>query len=133
VVAGELLLKPLYKYSNSVIIKPFQSYQTSIKDKLGIDSFLVQPIQRLTRYPLLLQQFISVRCSWFSSIEFLVKNELFQEFYKSGISCKPVLTAVCKLETRMRRALDVVNQAEEIPNIEELNEVIYLLTYLLFI
>jgi len=33
----------------------------------------------------------------------------------------------------MRRALDVVNQAEEIPNIEELNEVIYLLTYLLFI
>ncbi|XP_016947740.1 kalirin isoform X2 [Drosophila biarmipes] len=80
-----------------------QSYQTSIKDKLGIDSFLVQPIQRLTRYPLLLQQFIS-------------------EFYKSGISCKPVLTAVCKLETRMRRALDVVNQAEEIPNIEELNE-----------
>ncbi|KAH8275485.1 hypothetical protein KR026_008594 [Drosophila bipectinata] len=80
-----------------------QTYQTSIKDKLGIDSFLVQPIQRLTRYPLLLQQFIS-------------------EFYKSGISCKPVLTAVCKLETRMRRALDVVNQAEEIPNIEELNE-----------
>ncbi|KAH8290505.1 hypothetical protein KR054_003720 [Drosophila jambulina] len=80
-----------------------QSYQTSIKDKLGIDSFLVQPIQRLTRYPLLLQQFIS-------------------EFYKSGISCKPVLSAVCKLETRMRRALDVVNQAEEIPNIEELNE-----------
>ncbi|XP_016988843.1 rho guanine nucleotide exchange factor 25 isoform X1 [Drosophila rhopaloa] len=80
-----------------------QTYQTQIKDKLGIDSFLVQPIQRLTRYPLLLQQFIS-------------------EFYKSGISCKPVLTAVCKLETRMRRALDVVNQAEEIPNIEELNE-----------
>ncbi|XP_016999450.2 rho guanine nucleotide exchange factor 25 isoform X1 [Drosophila takahashii] len=80
-----------------------QAYQTQIKDKLGIDSFLVQPIQRLTRYPLLLQQFIS-------------------EFYKSGISCKPVLTAVCKLETRMRRALDVVNQAEEIPNIEELNE-----------
>ncbi|XP_017026993.1 kalirin isoform X1 [Drosophila kikkawai] len=80
-----------------------QTYQTSIKDKLGIDSFLVQPIQRLTRYPLLLQQFIS-------------------EFYKSGISCKPVLSAVCKLETRMRRALDVVNQAEEIPNIEELNE-----------
>ncbi|KAH8400910.1 hypothetical protein KR009_001740 [Drosophila setifemur] len=80
-----------------------QTYQTTIKDKLGIDSFLVQPIQRLTRYPLLLQQFIS-------------------EFYKSGISCKPVLSAVCKLETRMRRALDVVNQAEEIPNIEELNE-----------
>ncbi|KAH8296911.1 hypothetical protein KR044_000644, partial [Drosophila immigrans] len=81
----------------------FQSYQTSIKDKLGIDSFLVQPIQRLTRYPLLLQQFIS-------------------EFYKSGISCKPVLSAVCKLETRMRRQLDVVNQSEEISNIDELNE-----------
>ncbi|XP_032590650.1 kalirin isoform X2 [Drosophila grimshawi] len=80
-----------------------QSYQTKIKDKLGIDSFLVQPIQRLTRYPLLLQQFIS-------------------EFYKTGISCKPVLSAVCKLETRMRRQLDVVNQAEEIHNIDELNE-----------
>ncbi|XP_034107149.1 kalirin isoform X1 [Drosophila albomicans] len=80
-----------------------QNYQTSIKDKLGIDSFLMQPIQRLTRYPLLLQQFIS-------------------EFYKNGISCKPVLSAVCKLETRMRRQLDVVNQSEEIPNIDELNE-----------
>ncbi|XP_034650798.1 triple functional domain protein isoform X1 [Drosophila subobscura] len=80
-----------------------QTYQSTIKDKLGIDSFLVQPIQRLTRYPLLLQQFIS-------------------EFYKSGISCKPVLSSVCKLETRMRRALDVVNQAEEIPNIDELHE-----------
>ncbi|KAL7738030.1 hypothetical protein ACLKA6_006383 [Drosophila palustris] len=80
-----------------------QSYQTTIKDKLGIDSFLMQPIQRLTRYPLLLQQFIS-------------------EFYKSGISCKPVLSAVCKLETRLRRQLDVVNQAEEIPSIDELNE-----------
>ncbi|KAH8395375.1 hypothetical protein KR222_003401, partial [Zaprionus bogoriensis] len=78
-------------------------YQTKIKDKLGIDSFLVQPIQRLTRYPLLLQQFIS-------------------EFYKSGISCKPVLSSACKLETRMRRHLDVVNQAEEILNIDELNE-----------
>ncbi|XP_037955284.1 kalirin-like isoform X1 [Teleopsis dalmanni] len=81
----------------------FQGLQTEINDKLGIDSFLVQPIQRLTRYPLLLQQFIS-------------------EFYKSGISCKPVLVSVCKLETRMRRLLEVVNQAEEISYIEDINE-----------
>ncbi|XP_037888112.1 myosin-M heavy chain isoform X2 [Glossina fuscipes] len=76
-----------------------QNYQTEIQDKLGIDSFLVQPIQRLTKYPLLLKQLIS-------------------EFF--GIKCKPVLTAICKLETRMRGLLDVVNQAEEIPYIEEL-------------
>ncbi|XP_067626834.1 rho guanine nucleotide exchange factor 25 isoform X2 [Eurosta solidaginis] len=80
-----------------------QSWQNKINDKLGIDSFLVQPIQRLTRYPLLLQQFIS-------------------EFYKSGISCKPVLVSVCKLETRMRRLLEVVNQAEDVPAIEDLAE-----------
>ncbi|XP_050325141.1 pleckstrin homology domain-containing family G member 4B isoform X2 [Bactrocera neohumeralis] len=77
-----------------------QNVQNEISDKLGIDSFLVQPIQRLTRYPLLLQQFIS-------------------EFYKSGISCKPVLASVCKLETRMRRLLEVVNQAEDVPAIDE--------------
>ncbi|XP_054740092.1 rho guanine nucleotide exchange factor 25 isoform X1 [Anastrepha obliqua] len=80
-----------------------QNLQNQINDKLGIDSFLVQPIQRLTRYPLLLQQFIS-------------------EFYKSGISCKPVLASVCKLETRLRRLLEVVNQAEEVPAIDELGE-----------
>ncbi|XP_073846459.1 uncharacterized protein isoform X2 [Musca autumnalis] len=79
----------------------FQNYQNEINDRLGIDSFLVQPIQRLTRYPLLLSQFIS-------------------EFYKSGINCKPVLVSVCKLETRMRRLLEVVNQSEEVLNIEEL-------------
>ncbi|XP_075166754.1 uncharacterized protein LOC142238907 isoform X2 [Haematobia irritans] len=79
----------------------FQNYQIEINDRLGIDSFLVQPIQRLTRYPLLLQQFIS-------------------EFYKSGINCKPVLVSVCKLETRMRRLLEVVNQSEEVLNIDEL-------------
>uniref|UniRef100_A0A1A9WWT1 DH domain-containing protein n=1 Tax=Glossina brevipalpis TaxID=37001 RepID=A0A1A9WWT1_9MUSC len=76
-----------------------QSYQTEIRDKLGIDSFLVQPIQRLTKYPLLLKQLIS-------------------EFF--GIKCKPVLTAICKLETRMRGLLEIVNQAEEIPYIDEL-------------
>uniref|UniRef100_A0A034VZZ9 Pleckstrin homology domain-containing family G member 4B n=1 Tax=Bactrocera dorsalis TaxID=27457 RepID=A0A034VZZ9_BACDO len=80
-----------------------QNVQNEISDKLGIDSFLVQPIQRLTRYPLLLQQFIS-------------------EFYKSGISCKPVLASVCKLETRMRRLLEVVNQAEDVPAIDEIAE-----------
>ncbi|XP_059226539.1 kalirin isoform X2 [Stomoxys calcitrans] len=79
----------------------FQNYQIEINDRLGIDSFLVQPIQRLTRYPLLLQQFIS-------------------EFYKSGINCKPVLVSVCKLETRLRRLLEVVNQSEEVFNIDEL-------------
>ncbi|XP_018790114.1 PREDICTED: pleckstrin homology domain-containing family G member 4B isoform X2 [Bactrocera latifrons] len=80
-----------------------QNVQNEISDKLGIDSFLVQPIQRLTRYPLLLQQFIS-------------------EFYKSGISCKPVLASVCKLETRMRRLLEVVNQAEDVSAIDEIAE-----------
>lgn len=34
--------------------------QTELDDKLGINSFLVQPIQRMARYPLLLQQFITV-------------------------------------------------------------------------
>lgn len=81
----------------------FKVLQTEFKDKLGIDSFLVQPIQRLTRYPLLLQQFIS-------------------EFYKSDINCKPVLMSCCKLETRMRNHLGIVNQSEEIKTIEELDE-----------
>ncbi|XP_055859035.1 triple functional domain protein isoform X1 [Episyrphus balteatus] len=81
----------------------FKTLQTEFNDKLGIDSFLVQPIQRLTRYPLLLQQLIS-------------------DFYKNGINCKPVLMSCCKLETRMRNHLAVVNQSEEIKSIEELDE-----------
>lgn len=80
-----------------------KTLQTEFNDKLGIDSFLVQPIQRLTRYPLLLQQLIS-------------------DFYKNGINCKPVLMSCCKLETRMRNHILVVNQCEEVKEIEELQE-----------
>ncbi|XP_055918159.1 pleckstrin homology domain-containing family G member 3-like [Eupeodes corollae] len=81
----------------------FKTLQTEFNDKLGIDSFLVQPIQRLTRYPLLLQQLIL-------------------DFFKNGINCKPVLKSCCKLDTRMRNHLAVVNQSEEIKSIEELDE-----------
>lgn len=64
---------------------------------------------------------ISIKCPHLFKIEVDMKTcFIFKEFYKNAINCKPVLAALCKLETRMRRLLEVVNQSEEILSIEDL-------------
>ncbi|XP_055372479.1 uncharacterized protein MAL13P1.304-like [Condylostylus longicornis] len=77
----------------------FKELQTEIEDRLGINSFLIKPIQRLQRYPLPLQ-----------------------EFYKTqfgDISYKTSIAACCKLEKRLRDFITVVNESEAVNDIED--------------
>ncbi|KAL9922317.1 uncharacterized protein ACN427_002905 [Glossina fuscipes fuscipes] len=82
----------------------FKMIQTELDDKLGINSFLVQPIQRMARYPLLLQQFITT----------LFKN--------CDYGMKPVIESCCRLEKKFRNLLVTTNESEIINDIVCLNE-----------
>ncbi|KAM7344923.1 uncharacterized protein ACRADG_011440 isoform 1-T5 [Cochliomyia hominivorax] len=77
----------------------FKLLQTEIDDKLGINSFLVQPIQRMARYPLLLQQFITT----------LFKNR--------DYVMKPIIESCCRLEKKLRNLLTTTNESEIINDI----------------
>ncbi|KAH8400903.1 hypothetical protein KR009_001730 [Drosophila setifemur] len=86
----------------------YKNYFTSIRlerdDKLGINSFLVQPIQRMARYPLLLTQFINT-------------------FFKNrDIVMKPLIESCCRLEKRLRTLLTTTNESEIINDIVDCNE-----------
>ncbi|XP_030387272.1 rhoGEF domain-containing protein gxcJ [Scaptodrosophila lebanonensis] len=82
----------------------FKSIQIECDDKLGINSFLVQPIQRMARYPLLLTQFINT-------------------FFKNrDIVMKPLLESCCRLEKRFRTLLTTTNESETINDIVDCNE-----------
>ncbi|EDW10300.2 myosin-M heavy chain [Drosophila mojavensis] len=86
----------------------YKNYFTSIRlerdDKLGINSFLVQPIQRMARYPLLLTQFINT-------------------FFKNrDIVMKPLIESCCRLEKRLRTLLITTNESEIINDIVDCNE-----------
>ncbi|XP_001361798.4 triple functional domain protein isoform X1 [Drosophila persimilis] len=81
----------------------YKNYFTNIRlerdDKLGINSFLVQPIQRMARYPLLLTQFINT-------------------FFKNrDIVMKPLIESCCRLEKRLRTLLTTTNESEIINDI----------------
>ncbi|KMY94467.1 rho guanine nucleotide exchange factor 25 isoform X2 [Drosophila sechellia] len=86
----------------------YKNYFTSIRlerdDKLGINSFLVQPIQRMARYPLLLTQFINT-------------------FFKNrDIVMKPLIESCCRLEKRLRALLTTTNESEIINDIVDCHE-----------
>ncbi|XP_055917553.1 guanine nucleotide exchange factor DBS isoform X2 [Eupeodes corollae] len=82
----------------------FKNLQSELNDKLGINSFLVQPIQRMARYPLLLQQFITT----------LFKH---RDFY-----FKSVIESCCRLEKKIRTLLTMTNESEVINDIVESND-----------
>lgn len=82
----------------------FKQLQSELNDKLGVNSFLVQPIQRMARYPLLLQQFITT----------LFKH---RDFY-----FKSIIEACCRLEKKMRTLLTMTNESEVINDIVESND-----------
>ncbi|XP_034650797.1 triple functional domain protein [Drosophila subobscura] len=86
----------------------YKNYFTNIRlerdDKLGINSFLVQPIQRMARYPLLLTQFINT-------------------FFKNrDIVMKPLIESCCRLEKRLRTLLTTTNESEIINDIVDCHE-----------
>lgn len=84
----------------------FKEIQNEIGDKLGVNSFLVQPIQRLPKYKLLLGQLIS---------------ELGKRLEDDGV--KQQIAACCLAEKRLQRLLDTVNGSMNINDIVECNNV----------
>uniref|UniRef100_A0A2M4ANF3 Putative guanine nucleotide exchange factor for rho and rac gtpase n=2 Tax=Anopheles triannulatus TaxID=58253 RepID=A0A2M4ANF3_9DIPT len=86
----------------------FQRRQTDVDDKLGLNSFLLQPIQRLPRYKLLLAEI---------NKEILKQtDEMLLEAVKGEIG------VLCKAEKRLERFIDIVNEAMSINDIQECYE-----------
>lgn len=77
-----------------------------IEDKLGILSILVQPIQRLPRYKLLLISLF---------------NELVKQMETDNV--KEQIAWCCKAEKHMDRLLEIFNESMSINDIIECNDV----------
>lgn len=89
----------------------FKGIQSQIGDRLGVNSFLVQPVQRLPKYKLLLGQlFKELRKMFGVDDDNKIKNEL---------------AACCLAEKRLQRLLDTVNQAMIVNDISDCNDVSY--------
>lgn len=86
----------------------FKEIQNEIGDKLGVNSFLVQPIQRLPKYKLLLGQLFS---------------ELGKRLDVHDDSIKNEIAACCLAEKKLQRLLDVLNGSMNINDIVDCNEV----------
>lgn len=84
----------------------FKQIEKEIDDKLGVNSLLVQPIQRLPKYKLLIGQLIS---------------ELGKRLGESGVNEQ--LVACSLAEKRLQHLLDTVNSSMNINDIIECNEV----------
>lgn len=84
----------------------FSQRQVEIGDKLGLNSFLVKPIQRLPHYKMLFNQMI---------VE-LLKN-------MDDESLKPLIAICCKTEKYVQKLLDTVNESININDIEECYDV----------
>ncbi|XP_055621765.1 uncharacterized protein LOC129765450 isoform X2 [Toxorhynchites rutilus septentrionalis] len=87
----------------------FQEIQNVVGDKLGLNSFLLQPIQRLPRYKLLLAEINK-------EVLKLIADALLD-------SVKDEIGVLCKAEKRLERFIDVVNEAMSINDIRECYEV----------
>jgi hypothetical protein len=84
---------------------PFsQKVQNSVGDRLGINSFLLQPIQRLPRYQMLL-------------------NEIIKDLSKDLENTKQAIAACCVAEKNIQRLLDTVNESMSINDIRNCYEV----------
>ncbi|XP_058457420.1 uncharacterized protein LOC131434590 isoform X1 [Malaya genurostris] len=87
----------------------FQERQNEVGDKLGLNSFLLQPIQRLPRYKLLLAE---------------INKEVLKLIADSLLdSVKDEIGVLCKAEKRLERFIDVVNEAMSINDIRECYEI----------
>ncbi|XP_073812326.1 uncharacterized protein [Musca autumnalis] len=82
--------------------KFFKILQTKCEDNLGINSFLLQPIQRVPRYSLLLKEFI--------------KN-LFGNY-----PLKPIIDSCCRLDRKLQILLNAINKSEVINDVECISE-----------
>uniref|UniRef100_A0A1I8PF37 DH domain-containing protein n=1 Tax=Stomoxys calcitrans TaxID=35570 RepID=A0A1I8PF37_STOCA len=88
----------------------FQKLGKEFGDRLGIGSFLLKPIQRLARYPLLITQCISTL------------------FKTQNSQTKALLTTCCRLETKLRNFLTTINESECVNDIEDCEDIENILT-----
>ncbi|XP_052901390.1 uncharacterized protein LOC128307759 isoform X2 [Anopheles moucheti] len=87
----------------------FQRRQQEVDDKLGLNSFLLQPIQRLPRYKLLLAE---------------INKEILKQMEDTLLeSVKDEIGILCKAEKRLERFIDIVNEAMSINDIQECYEI----------
>ncbi|XP_040167598.1 uncharacterized protein LOC120902695 isoform X2 [Anopheles arabiensis] len=87
----------------------FQRRQQEVDDKLGLNSFLLQPIQRLPRYKLLLAE---------------INKEILKQLEDTLLeSVKDEIGILCKAEKRLERFIDIVNEAMSINDIQECYEI----------
>ncbi|XP_058116270.1 uncharacterized protein LOC131285549 [Anopheles ziemanni] len=86
----------------------FQRRQAEVDDKLGLNSFLLQPIQRLPRYKLLLAE---------------INKEILKQLEDTLLqSVRDEIGVLCKAEKRLERFIDIVNEAMSINDIHECYE-----------
>lgn len=76
----------------------FASLSQASEDKLGIVSFLLQPVQRLPRYQMLL-------------------SKILKELFKNADKNRKVITKLCAVERNLNRLLDTVNNAVTVSDI----------------
>lgn len=82
-----------------------QHLQITIGDPLGLRSFLLKPVQRIARYPLLL-------------------SNLIRKFYENrAVIPKKIIEQACRLEQRLRQLLVRANQADQLNDIKHFNAV----------
>jgi hypothetical protein len=81
-----------------------QKVQNECGDRLGINSFLLQPIQRLPRYQLLL-------------------NEIIKDLSKDLENMKQAIAECCIAEKNIQRLLDTVNESMSINDVRNCYEV----------
>ncbi|CRL08007.1 CLUMA_CG021022, isoform A [Clunio marinus] len=82
----------------------WKQIQNECGDRLGINSFLLQPIQRLPRYQLLL-------------------NEIIKDLMKDLENTKQAVAACCVAEKNVQRLLDTVNESMSINDIRNCYEI----------
>jgi hypothetical protein len=92
------------KFLNLNFHRPLQQVQNQCGDRLGINSFLLQPIQRLPRYQLLL-------------------NEIIKDLTKDLENCKQAIAACCVAEKNIQRLLDTVNESMSINDVRNCYDV----------
>ncbi|XP_034118332.1 triple functional domain protein-like [Drosophila albomicans] len=81
----------------------FKRLQITLGDPLGIRSFLLKPVQRITKYPLLLDRLITT----FFAHRQLISKRMFE--------------LTCRLEKRLRELLERANQVDQLNDIKHFN------------
>lgn len=93
-------------------IAHFQMIQEQCGDRLGLNSFLLQPIQRLPRYKLLLDEIVKE-----------LYSELPNTNAKLTAPMKSKIAAVCRAERSVQRLARTINEAISINDVQNCNEV----------